>query len=257
MATQQQYIGYDNIVTIGNITADSSISGYPATNAANPATNLKWKSDSTAAQYVTITNTASAEIDYVGIAAHNLSSSGCTVDIQVQATSNGSWVSALSSPFTVTDDRPILKTFVSSTPYAIRLKITPSGSIKPYIGVIYAGSITQLQRGVYVGHTPITYSRDVSEVNGMAENGDFLGRIVRQTSYASAIRISNMTPAWYRETFEPFVIACATKPFFYAWRKDEYADEVGYCWTSGGVPVPENSGPGALMSISFKIGGQA
>jgi hypothetical protein len=323
MATQQQYIGYDNIVSIGNITADSAAIGYPVTNLANPATNLRWKSDSTAVQYITISDIGSAPVDYISIAAHNLGSTRCAIDIEVKESGSSTWLSILNFPYYPDDDRPILRiapgadsygcswnqdgSYFGSTWYqglgentystwdqsadsytggyfddtgadvydaivyddsaadtyetygnydAVRIKITPH-STKPQIGVLYVGKIMQLERGIYVGHTPITYGRDVAEVNGLAESGDFLGRIIRQTTYSSAIKMSHITPVWYRNNFDPFVLACKTKPFFYAWRLNDYANEVGFCWFSKSVPVPENTGPRGLMSVNFSVGGMA
>ena len=65
-------IGYHNVVAIGNIaSSQSDVEGSPVTNLANSATHLKWRSASTAAQYLTVSD-LDGDIDYVGIAAHNL-----------------------------------------------------------------------------------------------------------------------------------------------------------------------------------------
>lgn len=294
MATEQQYIGYDNIISISNVTADSEATGYPITNLANPATNIRWKSDSTATQYVTIT-TVSAEVDYIGIAGHNFGSTAISVEVQAQQ-NDGDDYETIVDAWTPDDDKPIMKLLTGSDEqitteddgyitgsitasydaglitdavtsyddlgdisirwFRMRLKLTPRDTA-PRISVLYTGKSMPLERGIYVGHTPITLGREVSAVNGMAESGDFLGRIIRRTTFKSSIRMRHLTPVWYRNKFDPFVQACKTKPFFYAWRLNSYADEIGYCWFSGGVPVPENTGPRGMMSVSFDIGGQA
>jgi len=324
MADAQQYIGHDNIVSISNVAADSEAAGYPITNIANPATNIRWKSDSLSVQYITVTCPVDGSpVDYVGIAAHNLGSARCAVDIEVRESGASAWYSILNFPYYPSDDKPILRiapgtdsygcswdqdgsyfgaswdqgfgentyaswdqngdsytggffddptadsydtvtyddagadTYETRGRYAeIRLKITPQ-YVKPQIGTIYVGKVMQMERGIYIGHTPITYGRDVAEVNGMSESGDFLGRIIRQTTYSASIKMTHITPTWYRNVFDPFVIACKAKPFFYAWRINTYADEVGYCWFSKGIPVPDNTGPRGMMSVSFGIGGQA
>ena len=252
----QQYIGYDNVVGIDNVAADSEQSGYPATNLANPATNLLWKSDSVSAQYVTIDVNALQSCDYIGIAGHNLGSADCALEIEGQTASGGAW-SSIVSEFSPADDKPVLKTFTSDDYYGVRIKITPGGSTKPQIAVVYTGEIMQMQRNIYVGHTPITYARNVDTVSGFSESGQFLGRIIKATTYKSAVSMSNITKGWYRSTFDLFVLASKTRPFFYAWRLTDYATEIGYCWVTGGVPVPSNTGPNGMMSVSFNISGLA
>lgn len=295
MATSQQYIGYDNIVNINNISADSETAGFPVTNAANPATNLKWKSGSLSAQYVTVITGGAVDVDYFGVAGHNLGSSRSEISVELKNRETEDYYPA-GITWTQMDDRPILKripkNIAPATPeddgfiiddivstfdagsvgdpvislddlggivvgyYAIRLKITPVNNT-PQVAVIYVGRLMQMQRNIYVGHTPIRYGRDVLEVNGMSESGAFLGRIIRQTSYSSDIKMKNITPSWYREVFEPFVAACIARPFFYAWRLNDYADEIGYCWFYKGAPIPDNTGPQGMMSVSFKVGGVA
>ncbi|WP_294344685.1 hypothetical protein [Prosthecochloris sp.] len=252
----QQYIGYDNAVTISNVSADSSQSSYPVTNLANPATNLLWKSDSTSAQYVTIDSAATQDCDYIGIAGHNLGSAECDVEIEGQTTDGGAW-SSIVSQFSPANDRPILKTFTSDDYYGVRIKITPGGSTKPQIAVVYTGEIMQMQRNIYIGHTPITYARSVDTVSGFSESGQFLGRIIKATTHKSKVSMSNMTKEWFRSTFDAFVLASKTVPFFYSWRLTDYATEIGYCWVTGGVPVPDNTGPSGMMSVSFSISGLA
>jgi hypothetical protein len=251
----QQHIGYDNKVTIYNIAADSEQAAFPAINLAYPETTSRWKSDdSSSVQYVMVTLGGKA-VDYIGLAGHNFGTGGCALLVQGQAIQGGAWADIVAS-FSPSNDKPILKTFASVSYYAVRLKITPAGT-KPVLAVLYVGKIMLLPRNTYVGHTPIPYGRTVEAVSGFSESGQFLGRIVRGTTYRTAVSVKNITPAWYRQTFEGFVAASATAPFFYAWRLTDYALEIGYCWIKGGVPQPQNSGPGAFMAVSFDIEGIA
>lgn len=414
----QQYIGYDNAVTISNVSADSEQTNYPATNLANPATNLLWKSDSISAQYVTVDVDATQNCDYIGIVGHNFGTASCDVEIQGQTVEGGAWstivpdfgpasrdfshsaytyyrsssaitqdiskrlgnfwklfdntdnnshifsrtysgaatrtisivvkagtltkcrlqfynstdtvrgatnfdlssgsviagggsienlgngeylisITATSTvddrlellcvnasgvntyagtgtdyfyiadlqvdigsevkgyaPITA-DDKPILKTFANDDYYGIRIKITPGGATKPQMAVVYVGEIMQMQRNTYIGHTPIPYARNVSAVSRLSESGQFLGRIVKATTYKSRVKVDHMTKDWYRSTFDAFVQASKETPFFYAWRLTDYATEIGYCWVTGGVPVPDNTGPNGMMGVSFDISGLA
>lgn len=251
----QQYIGYDNRVTINNVTADSEQAAFPASNMAHPETTNRWKSsDASAVQYVTVTLGGST-VDYIGIAGHNFGSGACALVLQGQAAQAGAWTDLVAS-FSPANDKPILKIFTTAVYNALRLKIIPSGT-KPILAVLYVGKIMLLSRNIYVGHTPIPYGRIVEAVSGFSESGQFLGRIIRGTTYQSSVSIKNITPTWYRETFEGFVAAATSAPFFYAWRLNDYANEIGYCWIKGGVPQPQNTGPGPFMAVSFDIEGIA
>ena len=84
-----------------------------------------------------------------------------------------------------------------------------------------------------------------------------MGRIVKATTYKSRVKVDHMTKDWYRSTFDAFVQASKETPFFYAWRLTDYATEIGYCWVTGGVPVPDNTGPNGMMGVSFDISGLA
>ncbi|NTW98522.1 MAG: hypothetical protein HGB35_01015 [Geobacteraceae bacterium] len=252
----QQYIGYENRVTIYNIVATSEQVDYPATNLANDGTASKWKSnDASSVQYVTVTLGGST-VDYIGFAGHNFGSGACALVIQGQTAQGGMWTDLVAS-FSPANDKPILKTFTCVSYYAVRLKITPAGTKKPEAAVLYIGAVMLLPRNIYVGHTPIPYGRGIEAVNGLSESGAFLGRIIRGTTYGSTVSIKNMTPEWYRSTFERFIAVAKTSAWFYAWRLADYPEEIGYCWVKGGVAVPEKSGPKGFMSVSFDIQGIA
>ena len=74
-------IGWHNIVTSTSFSPDSQDVNHPASNLANPATHLEWRSESSAEQYITVSTDYGDELDYVGIAGHNFSSGGIPVMI--------------------------------------------------------------------------------------------------------------------------------------------------------------------------------
>jgi len=68
-------IGSDNLVTSTNITSSTAAAGFPITNAANPATHLKWVSGvNTADEIITISGLLNRTVSYLAIAKHNLGS---------------------------------------------------------------------------------------------------------------------------------------------------------------------------------------
>lgn len=260
MATLQHYIGYNSLVTISNVTATSEAAGFPTTNMANPATYPPWKSNGTSEEYITIT-TGGAAVDYVGIAGHNLGTLAAFVDVETQATVGGAWsVAHDGSASYVASNRPVLLLFDQETPYAVRLKIYATGGTlqsEPMIAVLYAGAITQLPHNVYGGVSPVNLSRNVETVEGRSQNGQYIGSVTTRTTYSGSVDLRNLSPSWYRTVFDPFVVAAsgtggAKVPFFYAWRHEDYPQEVAYCWLQD-APTPKNSGTRKYMEVSIKF----
>lgn len=245
-------IGYRNIVTTGNLVADTADVNYPATNLANPATNLKWKAATAAVQYLTITPGNSNLIDYVAIARHNLGSAAIAVSIEGNP---GAGYVGLVAPVVLGGDGPALFRF---TPQAlalgVRIKLAAAAGALASIGVVYAGRLLVLQRRIYVGHTPMPMARVSKITNGMSESGDFLGRIELSRSVQSTVPLSQLDPAWYRANFDPFVAVGKSTPFFFAWRPQSYPAEVGYGWLNND-PMPVPTAPSNLNALSLTVNG--
>lgn len=243
-------IGYKNYVVSSGITATSEDTDHPATNVANTSTAEYWESLIDTVQYLEF-NITSTAIDYVGIAAHNLS--GMTYEIEYKVGAGGTWT-AVDSPLVPQDNSAIMWYFTAITADYWRIKITPVSGTYPKIGVVYIGSATRLQRRIYVDHTPITYGRQTNVVHGMSERGDYLGRIVKSRSLSSTVQQENVTASYYRTTIEPFVkhADVDSKPYFFAWRPSSYPVECGYCWNTENI-VPSNQRSNGMMEFSIKM----
>jgi hypothetical protein len=253
-------IGWHNIVTAGTIAATSTLTGFPAANMANPATFLRWKAaafnsppDSPPVdEHVTITTGTVEPIDYVAIAGHNLGSSQTPVSIE--GLISGNWEQIVQDVI-LPDDGPALFRFVPQTLSQIRIRLQ-DGNAPAQIAVVYCGLLLVMERGLYDGHTPLTYARRVEVTNGRSERGQFLGRIVTGESLASAAAFTLLTPAWFRSSMDPFLIAAKERPFFFAWRPQTYPREVGYAWLTND-PMPVNTPPSKLIAIELQMGGLA
>src|SRR6185312_15874775 len=101
-------LGWRNIVTTGNIAADTADANNPVSNLANPATYLGWLAADTTEQYLTITPGSADDIDYVGIATHNLSTAQIAVSIEGD---DGSGYVELVAPVIPANDGPLLFRF--------------------------------------------------------------------------------------------------------------------------------------------------
>jgi hypothetical protein len=149
-------IGYLNVANVDNISVTSQTLENPITNIVNPATAFTWKAADNGNQVITI-NTDTSEIDYVGLARHNLNQLGLTIEIAF----NGLVVIPARS---VSNNQALM--FLTSTAAPGIVTVTISGATTAaIIGVLYIGKSIRLERNIYVGHTPITYGRQRSTVN--------------------------------------------------------------------------------------------
>ena len=240
-------IGYQNILNVNNVTATSSLATNPITNVANPATAYTWEATSASTQTITI-NTAGQEVDYIGIARHNLNQIGLTVSVKY----NGITIVPATS---ISDVQALL--FLQNIAIPDTVEIIISGAtVAPQIGVIYIGKSLRLERNIYVGHTPITYGRNRTSINGLSENGQYLGEIVVREMNMSQVSLQNLTPIWYRTMLDPFFKLKPRPPCFWAWRPETYPDEVGFAWIDGN-PTMSNQKSNGMVSANWNFKGTA
>lgn len=252
------YIGYENLVTTANVAADSSDANYPDNNLANPSTHLRWESDSTADQYITVTLTGLRETDYMAIARHNMGTEQITLSVEgytgLDTGGSPDWGEIIAE-FIPADDQPILMRFDSDAYIGVRLKMQlPTGASEPTIGVMYVGTLLVLQRRLYVGHAPLPYQRRTRFLSARSINGQFLGRTILGEQLGTNIELKNLTPTWFRTYLDPCLDAIRTDPFFFAWRPGDYPLEVGYCWLAS-PSTPVNTLPNGMMAVDIAVEG--
>lgn len=244
-------IGWHNLVTAANVSAETEDPDFPATNLANPLTYLKWKADaSTSESVVSVTLSPADTVNYFAIARHNLGTIGAEYVFEYF---NGSVWTALTTPAVPANDYAIIHQFEDTFASQFRLRIEGTGDA-PEISVLHLGRITILQRRIYVGHTPFPFGRDTTVSSGFSEEGQYLGRVVRRRMYQSSVSMNNLTAAWVRSTLDPFIEASADQAWFWAWRPGGYPLEVGYAWCTGDVKVT-NSRSNGMMSAEWSFQG--
>ena len=232
-------IGYDNLLT-ASTTSD-------AEKALQPNTYERWR-PSGGAVTVKFQMSAATEIDFIAIAAHNLS--GQSFVLQTAETIGGAVTDV--EAFSPSDNSALMATFEARTVQEVIFTATLSGSGHE-IGVIYAGMKLQMERNIYGGHSPLSLSQKTEYQSTKSESGQFLGRSIIRKGLAGSFSWQLLDPDWYRENFQPFVEAARTKPFFINWRPDLYSDEVAFCHTTGDI-APQNQGGGHnKMSVSINV----
>jgi hypothetical protein len=248
-------ICYNNVLTTSLITTTTAETGNPATNLANASTSLIWRGTSVIAdELITLAVTGLGTLNYVAVARQNWAATGATVSLEGDT---GGGYATIGSTFLPTNDGPLIMMFTASSSYTgLRIRIALGGSDVPQAAVVYAGQALLLQRKLYVGHSPITMSREVNAIASMSESGEFLGRTILGQHSTSEISLQNLTADWVRTYLNPFLQSALEKPFFFAWRPSNYPLETAYAWVPGGsFPVPENQRSNGMMSISIPLMG--
>jgi hypothetical protein len=248
-------IGWHNVVTSTTIEADNEEPNFPASNLANPATHLEWRSDVDTEQYITVTTNYVDEIDYVGIAGHNFSSEEIPVSVGYFDTSSPPvWVELVEEVM-LPDDGPVILRFAAQSKSIVKIKLG-AGSGNPIAAVVYVGKLLVVERKIYVGHTPLPDGIKSSVVNGRSESGKFLGRIELGEWRESTIPLSLVSPDWFRTYMRPFLRNGKNLPFFFAWRPEDYPFETGFGWLTED-PAPAPVGPSNLIAFDMKVSGVA
>jgi hypothetical protein len=240
-------LGYQNAANFGNITATSETTNNPVTNMINPATAFSWQASSNADQTITI-NTDGSQIDFIGIARHNLDQEGLTVTVKFNT-------SVVVPQQPVTNEQVVMYVVSSATPGTVTIEI--EGATDPAtIAVLYVGKAVKFERNIYVGHTPITMAREIDEIAGVSQSGEYLGNVVKNSTRMNQVSLTNLTPAWYRQNLDPYFAQSPRVPAFFAWRPLSYPTEVGYVWLEGN-PKPVNQRGNGMMEMSWQFKGIA
>lgn len=244
-------IGWDNQITVEGTAADSEALNYPASNVANPSTNLLWKSESTDTQYLTFALNEERPSDYIGIARHNLGSGGVVVSIEIQPYDGEEWVELVEG-FVVPDDAPILVRFLENVASGMRIKMVPLAT-PPEIAVVYIGNLMVVPMDIPAGHTPLIDGRVTRTTAGNSEAGDYLGSIVLSQKLASSVSFQYLDEDWYREVMRPFVRRGRGTAFFWSGFPESRPREAGFAWLTSD-PRPNFIG-NEWVDISFEMGG--
>lgn len=238
-------ICYQSYLDTGTVTVSSG----DITAAKSKLTYDKWQ-PSGSMEWVKVDAGSDVEVDYMAVAAHNLT--GRTVSLQWSDSGLSEWTTAATTLVDSTDAIVLLLTSPISKRY---WRLLASGAAGMSVGVIMIGKALAVQRSINAGHSPITLSRTTVVRPAVSERGQWLGRNVIRSGLSTNIALNNLYADWYRANFDDFVEAARTEPFFFAWRPETYPDEVAFCWTTDDI-APQNVGHDR-MNVSFGVDAHA
>jgi hypothetical protein len=222
--------------------------------AANDYTYQRWSCGALPSNW-TMVAAANFDLDTVFLAAHNLGSTGCTVEIQTASTLGGAFTTR--ATIVPTDDSTIAVMLNNAgVPYSVReLRIRVTGaSSAAQVGIIRAGKALQMSQPVFAGVRPIGLSRAVETRQAISETGQWLGRKIQRQASMTEMNWSHLTADWYRTNFAPFALALPQTPFGLIQNALRMPESVAWCWTDA-APVPENMGIRDYMQVSLPVTG--
>lgn len=234
----------------GTITAG----GTDGSLAANDYTFQRWSCGALPSNW-TLVAAANVDVDTVFIAAHNLGTTGSTVEVQTASTLGGAFTTR--ATIVPTDDSTIAVMLNNAgTPYSVReIRIRVTGaSAAAQIGIIRAGKALQMTQPVFAGVKPIGLSRAVETRHAISETGQWLGRMIQRQASLSQMDWSHLDDAWYKANFAPFALALPQTPFGLIQNPLRMPESVAWCWTDA-VPVPEYMGVRNFMQVSLPVTG--
>lgn len=186
--------------------------------------------------------------DCMAIAAHNLGSSGATVDFQHDSDEDDTWTTIGS--VTPSDDSPILFMFAPIT--SRRWRLTVRNGANPYVGVWRVAEALQMERPFYAGFTPARMSRMTETLGNISGSGELLGRSRKRSILEARYQWANLTYTWVRANLDGpngLIQSVEVEPFFAAWRPGETQD-VDY-FMRASVEAPSPTGQRDLHSFSI------
>lgn len=253
-------IGWQTYARDASVVASSAAADHPADAAQRPNTFETWRPTALPATWRADLGQVRS-VNYLGIAAHDLSTQGCTVRAQYSADdstwSNASAVQSLAaSPL---NNSAVLLLFPAQSARYWRLLVDGAASPSvglPSLGSIYVGAILTMQRPIYGGHTPLALSRETVLVQTLSRGGQFLGQGVQRSGFMTSVAFKHLTAAWVRSTLDPFVLAARQYPYFFAWRPSDFPEDVGYVWTDKDIR-PSNMGVRDFMQANWSMRGHA
>ena len=240
-------IGIDSICTRLNTSASTTAAGFLASNPATPWTNERWKPVSLPAWWMCDAG-AGVTIDYIGIAGHNLGTTGTIITIEY-STDGTTWHQITSM---IQSENTAIMLLMPTPIFARFFRLSLSGgSGIPEIGVVYIGEALAMQRCIGGSFTPYSMAYNTKIFGSMSEFGQVTSRSIRRQSVMAQFEWKNLTADWVRQYIKPVIKKMRYRPFFILWRPDLYPQEAGFIFTRDTNNAPSYQGQRNFMTWSL------
>lgn len=248
------HIGYKNLLTTTGVTvtASTEATGYEAANAYDGFGFDWWKPTATGDSWIKASFAAVQACDYVAIWGHDLSDHTSTYKVQY-SDDDAAWSDAFTA-ITPTNNNTIYKSWTSSSHKYWRVVINNPTTIAAIAGIQF-GEYMAMPHGAEVGFAVPTIAPKISYKTARSESGSFIGGSQLHQGVEGSISFTNITPAFVRSDWEPFIAHVQTPAVFVmAWDTVTYTDEIVLAWGRGDVASPTYSSP-LYMNFSLDYEG--
>lgn len=241
---------WDNILEGSTVTATGSTSEGPIDNILDGYTYDYWIMDSSD-ETATFTLDETKGASYLGLASHNLGSSGATLTLEYYK--DGSWEEA--SSVSPEDDTSLILAFWYKESSSWRISIS-GGACQ--VGVISLGVPTYFTSGILPSYTPLYMAEEVDMYSNVSISGHFLGNMVERLGYSTDVNLNILERDFVQgEEFQSFRKHYNYgKTFFWASQPRGIPDDVAYCVRDEGEPMQPNFPSGGnFYSVSLSLRG--
>lgn len=231
------------------VTSSGDSADGPNDRALRPDTFSFWEPPSLPATWQFDFGEIKERVNYVGMLG-SFGSKRCAVTCEMSV--DGLTWTQFSDDVMPADDAPLL--FLDDDVARKHVRVTLEGANAPRMAALYVGTVLVMPYSLYGGISPLKLSRETELTQTMSRSGQFLGQNIRRMGVSGSVPFKNLTAAWYRANFDPFVAAARRYPYFFAWRPSTFPGDVGYVWTPSDIR-PSNQGKRDLMSVSVPMEG--
>lgn len=237
-------IGYINLIASYTVSNNAAQAGALLT----PSTWERWQSLFGGNAVIDGTLSSDAAVSYVGI-------SGDIGGAEIRVSTSPDLVSAFVEQARLTvpaSQVSAMLRFPNVVARRVRISILRTAPVN--VAVAWSGPTLTLQRPTRGGVSPANLSRSTSYSNEFSAAGNILGRVINRQGLTTKVDLRNLTDDWYRASFDPFVQAARTRPFFYLWNPRDYPLDCIYGVCSDDIK-PTLQGGREMMDVSFDIEG--
>lgn len=210
------------------ITASGSAAGFPAININDPATWSSWKADGSNG-WTKYDLGGATSIDAIGIAAHNLFTSGVTQIVIASSTDDASYTNRVTH--NVASDADLLFLIEAQTARYWRVTLTgPAANI----GILQVGKRLVFPNAPLDDYTPLNMAREYTKLRNQSLKGQLLGNRVIAAGAITDVDLGYVTRTWADTNLPAFKSHYDQGgTFFYAGCPSKFPLDMGYCWSDG------------------------
>jgi len=230
---------YGNVFNATTLSYSTQTTGKPAANIYDDATWNVWLPTAVPA-YIKADFGTAVSCNSCGIAAHDLGTSGATVEIQ-WSTDNSNWNTIYGYSAITDEDVLIIWSAVSARYWQIYVTGAAANIGHVKIGARLAFPVAPLS-----GHKPLHHARQYTMLSNESMGGNLLGNRVTRVGATSSVDVGLIDRDFAENDLLPFEVHYNEgKSFFYCGSPSDLPKDMGYCWR------PEGSGE---MNITLEEG---